>query len=368
MNAAELRQVIKQVVGQELSATERKFLRHVAGGHDVLPSGPGTVSEQLALSMGYLFKAVSTGQGKFYDKLENDFGFTRAQIESDDAAGGVTVPDELSREIIRLVDSYGVFRRNARPWRMGSAKTIIPTRTTGLTVYAPGEAASITESTARFGKVELEARKWATLTAISSELEEDSLLDVGAYLAEEIALAFAEKEDRCAFLGDGTSTYFGIKGIVPAITTLDGTVANIASVVVGSGNQWSELTLLDHMNVIGRAKLRSWRNAKWYCSPTYWATTMCRLALAQLGATTADALAGTQAFAPRFLGFPVEFVNVMPTLEANSQVPCLFGDVRQGAILGTRRKPMNGIAYGTPPCSFTDPAHATDNGGTACPA
>ena len=40
---------------------------------------------------------------------------------------------------------------------------------------------------------------------------------------------------------------------------------------------------------------------------------------------------------PRFLGYPVELVQVMPTTTANSQVACLFGDLRLGSMLGDRR-------------------------------
>jgi HK97 family phage major capsid protein len=40
---------------------------------------------------------------------------------------------------------------------------------------------------------------------------------------------------------------------------------------------------------------------------------------------------------PLYLGYPVNFTQVMPKTDANSQIACLFGNLSLAAILGDRR-------------------------------
>ena len=44
-----------------------------------------------------------------------------------------------------------------------------------------------------------------------------------------------------------------------------------------------------------------------------------------------------QARNKRYMGYDVEFVQVMPRAEANDAIPVLFGTIRLGAKLGNRR-------------------------------
>ena len=40
----------------------------------------------------------------------------------------------------------------------------------------------------------------------------------------------------------------------------------------------------------------------------------------------------------QLLGYPVQFVSIMSTAEANSQICCFLGDLSQGVYLGERRR------------------------------
>ena len=49
--------------------------------------------------------------------------------------------------------------------------------------------------------------------------KKDALVNIADYLTQEIAYAFASKEDDMLFLGDGSSTYGGVNGLVTKFAT-----------------------------------------------------------------------------------------------------------------------------------------------------
>jgi HK97 family phage major capsid protein len=200
-----------------------------------------------------------------------------------------------------------------------------------------GENTAITESTKSWDRVSLTAKKLAVLTKISSELNEDSVIDLGNDLAQEISYAFAEKEDQCGFNGDGTSTYGGIVGVRAAFLNLSATRANIAGLVVGTGNAYSELTLADFEAVVGRLpQYADTPNARWFCHRSFYWNVMIKLMLASGGVTEAEV--SRQGRMVPFLGYPVVFSQIMPSVEANDQVCAVFGDLAKAADFGDRRQ------------------------------
>ncbi len=260
----------------------------------------------------------------------------RAHIEGQNASGGYLVPEVFENDLIDLREQYGVIRRVAKTRTMTSDTLSVPRRTGGLTAYFVGENAAITESTKGWDRVSLTAKKIGVLAKYSSELSEDAVIELGNDLASEISYAFAQKEDDCGFNGDGTSTYGGITGICPALKGLSGTIANIAGLVVASGNAYSEIVLGDFNKV--KAKLPVYANngnARWFMSHVFYHEVAEKLMLAAGGVTAAEIAAGRNT--PVFMGYPVELVQVMPKAEANSQVCALFGDPSLGVQFGSRR-------------------------------
>jgi HK97 family phage major capsid protein len=266
---------------------------------------------------------------------ENGIVLTRAMSEGVNESGGFLVPEEFGNDLIDLREIYGVFRKNAKMVPMSSDTRSDPRRTGGLTAYFAGEGDALTASDKAWDRVELTAKKLTILSRYSNELNEDAVINLGDDLAGEIAYAFALKEDQCGFVGDGTSTYGGMQGVCTKIKGLSGTIANIAGLVVGAGNAYSELVLTDFEAVA--AKLPVYADtprAKWYCHKSVYWNVMVKLALAAGGATGSETTSGV---AKRFLGYDVEFVQVMPSVEANSQVCALLGDLTLAASFGSRR-------------------------------
>jgi HK97 family phage major capsid protein len=179
-------------------------------------------------------------------------------------------------------------------------------------------------------------RKFACLSAVSNELVEDSIVAVGEIVGASMARSIAKKEDECGFSGDGTSTYFGIQGIIGALRAVSATIADVKGLKIGTGNTWSELTLSDFEDVVALLPDDADDNGKWYVNRKFYYSVMHKLALAAGVANLFEILSPTkQRF---FLGYPVEFTSVMPGAEANSQICALLGDLSLGCYIGEKRQ------------------------------
>lgn len=277
------------------------------------------------------------GKFQFYNAVEfcqqNGLMNVHGEGGSDVSGAGIFVPDEFSTDIIRLVEAFGVIRRLVPAQFMSSETKTTPRRIGGLTAFAVGESNAGTESDAKWNEVKLVAKKWMVLTRMSNELAEDSVVSIANELIREIALAFAYTEDLAGFTGTGTSAFNGIVGIVTRLDTL--TAGTAPGLILGAGNAYSELTLANFNSVMAALpQYASLQSPRWVCHRSFFYGVMQPLALAAGGTTAGDIVSG---IAPRFLGYPVEFSQVMPSVAANSQIPVIFGDLALGCQFGDRR-------------------------------
>jgi HK97 family phage major capsid protein len=250
--------------------------------------------------------------------------------------GGYLVYPEFETDIIRLVEEFGLARKALRVVPMMSDTKSRPRRTGGATAYFVGEGDAITSYTGSWDNVKLIAKKLAAITTASNELTSDAIVSIADEATREIALAFAEKEDLCAFQGDGTSTYGGMFGVVQRLSALNG-VDDGGGLVLANSNAYSEVVNGDFDRMIGRIPNYPGIRPEWYISKPAWAATMQPLLSAAGGNTMID-LAGPQ---PRtmFKGYPVNWTSgtsVLPVSAANSSIFCLFGDLRMAGDFGDR--------------------------------
>lgn len=260
---------------------------------------------------------------------------------SDTSGAHLLVPAEFRMDLIDLKESRGVVRRLFGRVPMMRDTLTIPRRASGLTAYAVGENDAGTESSMGLNDINLTAKKWMVISRMSKEFDEDTAVSFGDILAGEIAYAFSDKEDEAGINGDGTSTYHNIVGVRTRLQDVDGAGTNSAGLTTGAGNLYSELTLANFETVAGNLPLYAdTPSTVWICHKVFYFTVMKRLELASGGVSAMEVSTGNNARRPRplFLGYPVEFSQVMPSSEANSQVCCLFGDFNQGAKFGDRRQ------------------------------
>jgi HK97 family phage major capsid protein len=258
---------------------------------------------------------------------------SRAQAGSVNALGGVLVSEELSSEIIRLVEEFGAFPANARRISMSTDSMLMARRTGGLSARPIGENAAPATSDVTFDNVNLVAKIWGIDNRVSNSLLEDSVIDLADAMAVEVAQSFAEAYDNAGLIGDGSSSYHGTVGVATAI--VDGT--HSAGVVTAtSRTTFDALTLADFTSAVARLPLFARRNAKFFISPAGYGSSMLRLMVAASGNNAADVAGGAGL---QFLGFPVVLCHPLQSALTGTTgtVACLFGDLSQAATFGERR-------------------------------
>jgi HK97 family phage major capsid protein len=257
----------------------------------------------------------------------------KAHVEGVNSAGGFLVPEEMDSELVTLREEYGVFRRESRVIPMSSDTRNVNKRTGGLTAYAVGEAAAITKSQQTFGQNKLVAKKIGVLTEISSELNEDSIVNLGDEAADEIAQALAYFEDNAGFNGTGTSAFAGIVGLESVMTDSTYQIADMGSVTTYATVGLAEL-------VAAFRKLPAFaasrNNIKIFCNKSAWHGVFERLAAAAGGNTMQTLSDGIRT--PQFLGYPVVWTQAIPVSETGGATFAYIGDLRLASYFGDRRQ------------------------------
>ncbi|MBT8199590.1 MAG: phage major capsid protein [Acidimicrobiia bacterium] len=294
-----------------------------------------------AYEVGQWFKATHFGDRRANEWCNlNGVQIGNVAEEGSNPAGGYLVPSPMSNAIIDLRDQFGVARQELNFVPMSSDTLTIPKVSSGTTVYAVGENVEITAADAKWASVTLNARKWAALSRISSELVDDAIISVIDWLTTDFARSFAEKEDDSLFNGDGTSTYHGIYGVRPKI--VDGNHTTGAVDLETGDNTFAEITLVGIHDVVGALEPQWHGTAKFYMSQQCWSTAFERLMAASGGNTTTTLAAGVGL---SFLGYPVVLSQKMPTSTGDLEnvAMFLFGDLNAAVAAGERRGFRTGI-------------------------
>lgn len=276
-------------------------------------------------------KAVEWCKERGFDVL------TKAQSEGTNTEGGFTVFDQVDNDIIDLREKYGVFRQHAKVVPMTSDHMKVNRRTGGLTGYWVAEAGSFTQSQKSWDQITLTPKKRGILVLWSTELNEDSIINMADDLAQEAAYEFSTIEDQCGFIGDGTSTYAGMRGVAWKFETENTSLAGLVT-AASTHDAVDELTLPDFISAT--AKLPEYARVSpgtgWYCSSYVFAAAMQRLMYGQGGVTVRETEGGTSY---SFLGYPVYISQVLNSTAGTdaSKVKALFGNLRLAATMGVRR-------------------------------
>lgn len=291
-----------------------------------------------AYAVGQWFRASFLGDARAAQWVRDNqdvIGPQAVMSGSVNTQGGILVPSVLSNVIIDLRETYGVFRQNVRSVPMSSDSIVMPRRTGGLTAYFVADTDATTESTKSFDGVELRAKEVAALTRYPMSLAEDAIINLADDLANELAYAFALKEDQCGFVGDGTSTYGGIYGA--AVKINNGSYAGSISTAASGHTGFETLTVSDFAGAVAKLPDFARPGAKWYVSSAGFATSMQSLMYAAGGNTVDNVAGGTSR---SFLGYPVVISQVLnSTLGADvSKIKVLFGDLGLAAKMGSRKE------------------------------
>lgn len=298
----------------------------VAKRQTKLTSFTGPNAERDAYASGQFLLATIGGNAKAKQWC-NENGVQMILSGDENSKGGYLVPDLLENTLIDLKESYGTFRQYSMQWPMSAPSVRVPRRSSGFTTYFVGEGDDITLSDMAFDEVSLTAKKLAAITRITSELNDDSIISMADIIAREMAYALAVKEDSCGWLGDGSSTYGGIVGVDNALAA--------GSIVTASGvTTFANVTLAHFEEVVGKLPEFPGIRPAWYLHKTAFYATAGRLQNAAGGNNTIDLGNGP---VMQFLGYPVRFIDTLPSAAATTVKIAYFGDLSMTATMGTRR-------------------------------
>lgn len=313
---------------------EPKVISEVEDFRASITSTPRTVlrafdSHEEAHAMGRWFLASVCNDRKSADWCRQNGIQATTMVGGTDELGGATVPDVMSATILKLVQEYGVFPRFARNITMTSDYQIVPQNQGGITVSTESEAASIDEANATWAKVALTATKKACLTRISSELNEDAIVNIIDDIVNDHARAHAAEID--------TQGFSGTAGVATKINTSSGaTYAGSIVTAAATHLKPEDFTINDFANLIGRLPNYVGAQNAFYMSKPVWASSIGRLAMSAGGNNVVNYGDGPSY---TFFGYPVYFVNALNSTITNeaSAIKVLFGDLSLAALFGTRR-------------------------------
>jgi len=287
----------------------------------------GPDAEQRAYDSGQWIKANVFGSADAVQYCNDNGLFIRnAANEGTDSAGGYLTPSPLSNAIVDVREIYGVARKICRVIPMTSDALNIPKRSSGLTVYYPGEATAITESQKVWATIALAPVKRSTLTKISNELINDAVINVADDIALEVGRALGVQEDAELILGDGSGTYGSETGLGHSLGA-GGTYE------MSSGETaWTDVTLAHLHGAVGTLPEKFIPGASWLMSRAFFSQVVQKLMYAAGGNTVADVAGGS---GMQLFGYPINFSDQMPSSGAG-KVAAYFGDFAGSVVIGDR--------------------------------
>jgi len=319
----DIKTMVKEALGERLGVLEKALKAVEAKTVNVTEDG-GNGKDALYEKFGKFCKGVYLRDSKM---VADSFG--KALNETTPSAGGYTVPEEMDAAISRAItEQYGVARKRCTIKRMNSDTLLVNKGTDTVTVSWPGEAAAVTPTNQTYSQVTMTARKMMVISEASSELIEDSNIDVGKDVQFVLARSFAKEEDNQLFNGDGSS---------PAITGIrNDTNINLVTMDADEGHFY-DIEYDDIIDVETAIEGELPPDTAWYMSNYVWGL------IRKLKDDNGQPLiAGITEKTPAgYLdGYPIVKTSLMPVAadDAVDTVFLVFGSLKEAVYFGDRRK------------------------------
>lgn len=210
--------------------------------------------------------ANSSAQQDLVRKLHLVRQFQDSFAEEDPGAGGFLVPEEFRSELLQLALEQTIVRSHATVIPMSTLVTHIPmvddtshasSLFGGVVFYWEGEGASITETAATFGAVELQAWKLAGYFTVPNELLRDAPAFSG-WFDTRIPQGLAWTEDKAFMNGTGAKQPKGWVNCDAYVQTGGSSGSRASSNHIAYSdivNMWARLLPTSHMNSIWVANI-----------------------------------------------------------------------------------------------------------------
>jgi len=286
-------------------------------------SRPGEVSEECARYLGGL--AVVAGlrggqlSGDRYDGLVKDILGIEAKTAL--SSSDIPLPVQYSGQVVELVSLYGAARRFGTVFPLGAGTVKLPKLTTDPAFGLIAQSGTVTEKSPQVGWVTFNPEKFGGLVRLPSELDEDSIVAIGQFVARYSARQLAKVEDYNFFVstGAGSGANGSVKGLV--ISTIDNSkVVQMAS----TKTKYSDATLANLRSIRAVVDAPVIGMGKYYMHPTF------EQHLSGLNTAGDKPYQANAARGATLDGFAIEWVDTLPAYSTSanvSKVFVLFGDL-----------------------------------------
>ena len=140
----------------------------------------------------------------------------------------IPLPTQFGTELKELISEFGVCRRKMSPYPIGLGTAKPPRFGVRPAFGSIAMSAAFSELSPNITFASLESHKIGGLIRLPREIDEQSIIPMGQYLARYGAIEFARAEDTWGFLADGTATYENVAGIVKTARLNTKTVTLVA--------------------------------------------------------------------------------------------------------------------------------------------
>lgn len=325
-------------VGEELTPRWMKDVGTYLNAGIEYRKGNTDVSNRMFKDLEKNRKELTEAQKRYEDKeairIIKESGLTRAQqVRAQSTltggAGLFLLPKPFLAEMFVRIEEFGAARRLFRGIPMGSKDLDLKSVATKPAVSWVNELAASPDATdIVFAEGKLEAKKMQAFLPWSSEIEEDEVFGLVSLASELFGEAIAEKEDKAGFLGAGSGDTANAE--FTGVLNLTGNLTH----TIG-GDSFDDLKFNDVSIARNKLSLVAMRNARWVMHHSIEGI-LERI----IGLDGQPIYRKPQDARPAFLyGYPVEFVEVMPTAgdEYQEDTPFIaFGNFNN-MLFGNRR-------------------------------
>ena len=294
------------------------------GGRPILRAGQ-VVSEPCARHLASIFILSAEAQGKLHDHKQRETllglacDFLGVQQRAALTSSDIPLPTDFAAEVVELVWQYGQFRQYATVYPLGALTTTLPRLKTSPAFGVISQSGAVTEKSPQVEFITFSAFKSGGLVRVPSEIDADSIVALGQFLARYVAREMAKWEDTVGYLGDGTGTYGSVSGIGKKADTL-GNKIQLAT----TKTKPSDITLADLRNLRTKVDGAALSMGAYYMHPT-----MESFLAGLNNATNLTPYVANGPNGPRLDGFPIRWIGVMPIFDTSahvSQYQVYFGD------------------------------------------
>jgi HK97 family phage major capsid protein len=311
-------------------------LKSVRGGSHGLPAVPGKVSDDCARFIGAVALVCGLKGGQIVSGKAADFaaGFikdaTGIEVRTALTSSDIPLPVEYQGDVVEMVGLFGNARKFATVLPLGSGSVKLPRLKTDPAFGLIVGSGTVTEKSPQTEWVTFTPEKFGGLVRVPSEMDEDSIVGIGQFLARYAARQMAYLEDWQVFRSTGAGS--GINGTAEGLTK--SVVTNSKTTVSGVLGSPSEFTLTHFRTLRTVCDAAALRTGAYYLHPSF-ETLLATFNTsgnkpynpqAQISGSGANPMLT----GPTLDGFPIRWVDVMPvytTSDALSTVHVLFGDV-----------------------------------------